>query len=324
MEIFIPVVVIFIVSILLIELIFYAYRTAQHPDRNKIRKKLKKIKSDRSSESEMLDLTRRRILSSIPFLNQILQRITIIERLDRLVYQANTKYPLGFFILLSLLFAGIGFTGFFFWVKLNLWLCVPLALLFGSLPIVYLYIKKNRRMNKFQAQLPEALDMMARSLRAGHAFSTGMKLASDEFEDPIGPEFEITLDEINYGLGVPEALKNLVNRLDCNDLNFFAIAVILQRETGGNLAEVMENIAYLIRERFKLYGQIKTLAAEGKLSMYVLLALPFVIVAALFWVNPTYIKTLFAEPIGRTLCVFAAIMMVIGAYVMRRMVDIDV
>ncbi|MCK5505905.1 MAG: type II secretion system F family protein, partial [Thermodesulfovibrionia bacterium] len=181
-----------------------------------------------------------------------------------------------------------------------------------------------RRMKKFQAQLPEALDLMARSLRAGHAFSTGLKLAGDEFDDPLGPEFNLTLDEINYGLGVPEALKNLVNRVNCMDLNFFVIAVILQRETGGNLAEVMENIAHLIRERYKLFGQIRTLAAEGKLSMYVLLALPFFVGGALFFVQPNYVMNLLIEPVGRVMCGIALFMMLIGAIVMYKMVDIKV
>ena len=179
-------------------------------------------------------------------------------------------------------------------------------------------------MKKFQAQLPESLDLMARSLKAGHAFSTGMKLAADEFDDPLGTEFSITLDEINFGLGVSDALKNLVHRVECQDLNFFVIAVILQRETGGNLAEIMENIAYLIRERYKLYGKVRTLAAEGKLSMYVLLALPFFIIGALFIVNPGYIKILFIEPAGRIMCGIALFMMFIGALVMRRMVNIKV
>ena len=179
-------------------------------------------------------------------------------------------------------------------------------------------------MKKFQAQLPEALDLMARSLRAGHAFSTGMKLAADEFDDPLGTEFNITLDEINFGLGVPEALKNLVNRVDCQDLNFFVVAVILQRETGGNLAEIMENIAHLIRERFKLYGKVKTLAAEGKLSMIILIALPFCIIGALLFVNPKYIMTLFTEYAGRIMIAGALFMMVIGAFVMSRIVKIEV
>ena len=116
---------------------------------------------------------------------------------------SNSRYPTGFFILLSLLFLALGFTGFYLVGKLGFLLSAVLGIMVGTLPILYLYFKKELRMKKFQAQLPEALDMMARSLRAGHAFSTGMKLASDEFDDPIGTEFSITLDEINYGLGVP-------------------------------------------------------------------------------------------------------------------------
>ena len=137
-------------------------------------------------------------------------------------------------------------------------------------------------------------------------------------------EFSITLDEINFGLGVSDALKNFVHRVECQDLNFFVIAVILQRETGGNLVEIMENIAYLIRERYKLFGKVRTLAAEGKLSMYVLLALPFFIIGALFIVNPEYIKMLFIEPAGRIMCGIALFMMLLGAIVMRKMVNIKV
>jgi tight adherence protein B len=323
MELLIPASLIFVVSVVVLELLFFAYRYFKNPDRARIQKKLRKITSDRF-EDKAPEILRRRVLSEVPLLNQILKRITMIDRLDRLRYQANTKYPTGFFILLSFLFVGVGFIGIFSFANLGVLLSIALALLPGAFPFLYLYFRKRQRMNKFQAQLPEALDLMARSLRAGHAFSTGLKLASDEFDDPLGPEFSLTLDEINYGLGVPEALKNLVDRQDCPDLNFFAIAVILQRETGGNLAEVMENIAYLIRERFKLYGEIKTLAAEGKLSMYVLLALPFFIIAALFVVNPSYIITLFTEPAGRIMCGVALFMMLLGAIVMKRMVNIKV
>jgi tight adherence protein B len=247
----------------------------------------------------------------------------MIERLDRLRYLANAKLPAGFFILLASLFASAGFLGIHLMRK-NLMLSVLTGMCAGTFPFLYLYIKKNMRMKKFQAQLPEALDLMARSLRAGHAFSTGMKLAAEEFEDPLGPEFTVTLDEINFGLGVPDALTNLVHRVDCQDLNFFVVAVILQRETGGNLAEIMENIAHLIRERFKLYGKVKTLAAEGKLSMWVLLSLPFFIFGALMVVNSKYVMTLFIEPVGRIMCGIALFMMLIGALVMRRIIDIDV
>lgn len=313
---------IFIASVLIIELLFYSVRTIRNPDRTKIRKKLKKL-SISSQETEASDLLRKRTLSEVPLLNRILLRITMIERLDRLRSLANAQLPTGFFILLALLFAGVSFLGFYL-MKIYLILNVFLGICIGTFPFLYLYIKKNKRMRKFQTQLPEALDLMARSLRAGHAFSTGMKLAAEEFEDPLGPEFSLTLDEINFGLGVPEALNNFVNRVECQDLNFFVVAVILQRETGGNLAEIMESIAHLIRERFKLFGKIRTLAAEGKLSMWVLLALPFFIIGALFVVNPEYIKILFIEPVGRIMCGIALFMMFIGYLVMRRMVNIEV
>ncbi len=313
---------IFIVSVLIIELLFYSFRTIRNPDRTKIRKKLKKL-SISSQETEASDLLRKRTLSEVPLLNRILLRITMIERLDRLRSLANAQLPTGFFILLALLFAGVSFLVFYL-MKIYLILNVFLGICIGTFPFLYLYIKKNKRMRKFQTQLPEALDLMARSLRAGHAFSTGMKLAAEEFEDPLGPEFSLTLDEINFGLGVPEALTNFVNRVECQDLNFFVVAVILQRETGGNLAEIMESIAHLIRERFKLFGKIRTLAAEGKLSMWVLLALPFFIIGALFVVNPEYIKILFIEPVGRIMCGIALFMMFIGYLVMRRMVNIEV
>jgi len=179
-------------------------------------------------------------------------------------------------------------------------------------------------MEKFQRQLPEALELIARSLKAGHAFPSGMKLAADEFDDPLGPEFDETLNEINFGVSVPDALKNLTDRIDCPDLKFFVISVILQRETGGNLAEIIESLSYIIRERFKLYGKVKILAAEGKLSAIILVALPFLIMIVLRFINTDYINTLLSEPAGRIMSGMAAFMMLIGILVMKKMVNIKV
>ena len=179
-------------------------------------------------------------------------------------------------------------------------------------------------MEKFQRQLPDALDLVARALKAGHAFTGGLRMVADELGDPIGSEFEKTLNEINFGVGVPEALKNLPNRVDCPDLKFFITSVIIQRETGGNLAEILTKITYLIRERFKLQNRVQVLAAEGKLSAIILIAIPFVIALALSVLNPGYIKTLFIDPIGKVLVAFALIMMIIGVFVMKRMIQIKV
>ncbi|UCG81739.1 MAG: type II secretion system F family protein, partial [Desulfobacterales bacterium] len=216
--------------------------------------------------------------------------MTGIERLDRLRQQANARYPIGFFILLGLVLASIGFLISSHMMASRL-PCVIISALLLSAPILYLVNKKQKRLQKFQAQLPEGLDMIARSMRAGHSFSTGMRLAADELGDPLGPELSYTLDEINFGVSVSDALRNLTERVGSQDLNFFVVSVILQRETGGNLAEIIESIAHLIRERFKLLDKIKALSAEGKISAVILCLLPFCVIAFLYFRNATYIMT---------------------------------
>ena len=179
-------------------------------------------------------------------------------------------------------------------------------------------------MAKFEKQLPEALGLVARALRAGHSFASGMKLAAEEFGDPLGPEFENTLDEINFGVSVADALKNLAGRVDCPDVKFFVVSVILQRETGGNLAEIIEGLAHLIMERFKFRGKVRVLTAEGRLSAMILLILPFVLFGGLLLVNPEYVSHLFSDPIGIYLIEAAALMMVAGIFFIKRIIKVEV
>ena len=203
--------------------------------------------------------------------------------------QANLKYTLGFFILLSLTLALAAYT-LCSALTGNAALSLLAATVSAGLPLLYIRTKKNQRMAKFEKQFPEALGLVARALRAGHAFASGMKLAAEEFADPLGPELEETLDEINFGVSVADALKNLARRVDCPDLRFFVVSVNLQRETGGNLAEIIEGLAHLIRERFRFRGKVRVLSAEGKLSATILLVLPFLLFAGIFITNPNYIS----------------------------------
>ena len=172
--------------------------------------------------------------------------------------------------------------------------------------------------------MPEGLDFLARALKAGHAFSGGMKLATENFEDPLGTEFERTLDEINFGISTNDALKNLLERVDSLDLRYFVVSVILQRETGGNLAEIMESISRIIRERFKFRDKVRVLSAEGKFSGVLLCALPFLIIGYLQIVNPSYLTILFAEPTGQILAIVSASMMCLGILLMRKTTNIDI
>jgi tight adherence protein B len=165
---------------------------------------------------------------------------------------------------------------------------------------------------------------MARALKAGHAFTNGMRLAADEFDDPLGPEFAETLDEINFGLSVPDALINLARRIDCSEIKYFVVAVTLQRETGGNLAELMGTLSYLIREKFKFQGKVRTLSAEGKLSAIILIAIPFIMVGWLHFSNPKYLATLLIDPLGKVMIIAAVLMMIIGIFIMKKLVTIEV
>lgn len=315
-------IVLFVISVSVLEISFYAWRTIRNPNRSIIRKRLKRFSSSIYG-NEVSDITKKRVLSTVPLLNRILLQITGIQSLERLIEQANAQYPVGFFILLTIVLALSGFLGVFLFTKNHAISLIPAALL-AWLPIFYLFLKKKKRMGKFMRQLPEALDLIARALRAGHAFTNGMKLAAQEFDDPLGPEFDETLDEINFGVSVHDALKSLSQRIDCPDLKYFVVSVIIHRETGGNLAEIIESIAYLIRERFKLQGKIRVLSAEGKLSAIILIALPFLVIVALIFVNPKYINTLLFEPAGRLMAAIAGFGMAIGILVIKRMVRIKV
>ena len=315
-------VVIFLTCILVIEMCFYAYRTTGGEERRQIRRRFKTLSSV-MPENKMPELLVERTLSEIPLLNRVLMRIRVIERLERLVLQANVNHSLGFFILAGLLLASSGYLVTVL-IRKNHVLGLMVAVLLGLTPLLYLRRKKKKRMRKLQSQLPDGLDMLARALKAGHAFTTGMKLAADEFGDPLGAELAETLDEINFGVSVSDALANLAKRLDSPDMRYFVVSVLIQRTTGGNLAEILENIARLIRERIKFQGAVRVLSTEGKLSAVILIALPFFVVLLLRVLNPRYISLLWTDPAGRVMCGVAVILMILGALVMKKIVIIEI
>ncbi len=313
-------VIIFILSIVIIETSLFAYRNMASTQRAKIKKRLQKYTY---IENDFGEILKTRAYSSVPILNRILSSLTLAKKIDKVIIQSNTRYPLGFFILLSAVLGACGvLAGQYFFN--NLLLAIPIGIILIFIPYVYLVNLKTRRILKFQSQLHEGLDMMARALRAGHSFTSSMKLASDEFGDPLGSEFEATLGEINFGVSVPDALKSLTERIDCSEVKYFVIAVIIQRETGGNLAELIESLAHIIRERFKFEGKVKTLTAEGRLSAVILVGLPVLIGAWLQISNPDFLKPLFVDPIGHIMLIGAGVLLIIGMLVMKKMVKIEV
>ncbi len=315
---------IFIAVVLLIEGLFLLGRLWWNPEKRRIKDQLRRLSGEADSRRD-ISIVRRRVMSNIPWFNRILLsiRLPLIYRLEKMAVQANLQYPIGVYLLAAFLLFAVGFFVTFLFLH-GLWLPLLVGMAAGLLPIFYMRHRKQVRVQQMEEQLPEVLDMLARSLRAGHAFTGGLQMIGQEFKDPAGTEFRKTLDEINFGIAYEDALKNLVARMESDDLKLFVISVIIQRESGGNLAEILENIARLIRARFVLKGQIKTLSAEARLSAVVLTGLPFLVGFLLFFFNTAYVKLLLDDPIGHVMLTVAGIMLVLGIIIMRRMAQMRV
>ena len=313
---------IFFSTILLLEGVYGVYRSSRKAETKRIKKRLQTLAAGGYEDIET-DILRKKVLSEVPWLNRFLLSLPRVQKLDRILAQANVRQPIGVFILLSLTLAAVAGLGVSAVMRDKLMALVS-ALAAGSFPFLIVLRMKRKRMEKFLSQFPDALDLIARSLKAGHALTGGLRMVADEFEEPIGPEFEKTLDQINFGIAPTDALKNLANRIDCEDLKYFVISVIVQRETGGNLAEILQKIAHIIRERFKFVGKLKVLSAEGRISAIILILMPIVVAGGLSIVNPDYLPVLFTDPIGRVLLIVAIVNMGLAIVQIKKIVTIKV
>jgi tight adherence protein B len=296
--------------VLLFEGAYYAYQVLSRQGKETQRIKERIQEWTVKPELQQIDIVRNQSLSDIPWLHDLLVPMRKLDGLRRLHERGNNTLSFGTFLLASLVIAiAVGVIC----VQVHTLLMVTLscAAIGSSLPFIYLYRKKTKRMAKFQHQLPEALELMARALRAGHAFFVGLKLVGEEFPEPIGPEFKRAFDEVSMGISVQQALQNLANRVDCLDVKFFVTSVSVQRETGGNLAEIIESLGHLIRKRFELYMKVKALSAEGKLSAIILFGLPIALGLLLYRLSPEYIRLLFTDPIGNTMLMTGGLLMTI-------------
>jgi tight adherence protein B len=201
---------------------------------------------------------------------------------------------------------------------------VPGFMLGAAVPFVILLRKRSVRMRKFEEQFPEALDLLSRAIKAGHAFQTAMGMVAEEGAEPMGPEFRKTFEEQNYGLPLKDALNNMSTRMPLLDVRFFVTAVLIQRETGGNLSEILDNLAYVVRERFKILRQVRVYTAHGRMTGYVLLALPAFLAIALMFINPEHMNLLFNERAGRLMIAATVVMQTIGYLWIRKIVNIEV
>jgi tight adherence protein B len=277
---------------------------------------------DLAAEEE-LALLRDEQLSRIPALDTLLRRSARVGDLQKMLLQAGMDIRAGNFLGFSAL-SGIAvlIVTYAFSKRIEI---AMIGLLVGFiLPYSFASYKRNKRFERFEELFPEAIDTLARAVRAGHAFTTALEMITSEINEPIAGEFRQLYEEQKFGMPVRDALLNLTDRVPLVDVKFFVTAVMLQRETGGNLAEILDNLSYVIRERFKIQRQVRVYTAQGRLTMALLMGMPPIIVTVMLVLNPSFIRPLFSDPIGHTLLVAGITLQTIGYFVIRKIIRIQV
>jgi tight adherence protein B len=249
-------------------------------------------------------------------------RAGLVDRPRQLLVEAGLDINVGTFLFACCAGAAIGFAVGSQVLHL-LSVAAILAAVGGAIPYVYVRFKRSKRLHAFEEQFPEAMDLIARALRAGHAFTTGISMVADELPAPVGTEFRRLYDEQNFGLSLPDAMRAMAARVPVLDAKFFVTAVLTQRESGGNLSEVLDNLASVMRDRFKLKRQIRVISAHGRISAFVLAAMPPVLAALLFTISPHLMSILTTDPLGIRLVLVALVLQIVGSVIISRMVRIE-
>jgi tight adherence protein B len=255
---------------------------------------------------------------------RLLARFRIKSRLQALLEQAGLKWHEARVLHACLALFLVTFTAVWYGLPAGRAVAVLPALLMGSLPLMYILRRKTARLRKFEEQFPESLEFVSRSMRAGHAFSVSLEMLHKEFPEPLSGEFRRTFDEHNLGLPLETALQKLAKRVPLMDMQFFVSAVLLQKRTGGNLAELLDKLAYVIRERFKLRGRIRAISAQGRMTGVVLSMIPLTVAGLMFFVNREYVTFFFTDETGRIMLGVAAGVQLVGYGMIRKIVSIEV
>lgn len=268
-------------------------------------------------------LVRQQKAGPLPNVERVARMAIKGSNFERWMEQTGTRMSLGACLLLSLLLA-MGGAILALTLSHRAWV-MPIGFVLGfALPPALLKHQRSKRLYAFEEHFPEALDLLSRAVRAGHAFSAGMKMVADELDEPVGPEFRKAFDEQNFGLPLKDSLNNLSERIPLLDVRFFATAVLIQRETGGNLSEILDNLANVVRERFKIRRQVRVHTAHGRFTGYVLMALPAFLAVALSFINPDHMNLLFEERMGQLMIVASIVMQAIGFIWIKQVVKIEV
>jgi tight adherence protein B len=317
------IVLLFAAIVLSIEGVYEWWNSRHGPAARRIESRIRAVSAGGHLNGERLSILKQRLLSESSLLDKGLMYLPRVHAIDLFLQQSGVGWTVGRLLgtcatlpplaLAILLFAGV-----------PLLIALAAALASAVVPLLYVRFRRGRRLRKLDRQFPDVCDMLARALRSGHAFTGAIGMVGTEFAEPMSSEFRITFDEINYGISLNDALLNLATRVPIRDLRYLVIAVLIQRETGGNLAELLDGITALIRERFKLFDKVRVLSAEGKLSAWILGLLPFGTAAIMMTINPGFLDVLWQDPAGLKLLYTVLGSMVFGMFWMRHIVRMRV
>jgi tight adherence protein B len=289
----------------------------------RLKRRLRTLSAGQQGRVAMV-LEKQRAMSATPWIEWLLVNIPRVSTLDRWLHQSGMAVPVGRFFGLSVL-CGVLTLLLLLVLRITSWhLTVSGSLLACLVPALVIGRARSNRLRAFDEQLPDAMEFISRALRAGHSFSAAMSMASTEMKDPLGSEFGITLEEINYGVPTNDALRNLTARVPSVDLSYFVVSIMVQRETGGNLSSLLDSLSAMIRARFKLQDRVKVLSAEGKFSAYLMTALPFGTGALIHLANPGFLSVLFTDPAGLMMVGGAILLMILGGLWMSIVIRIRV
>jgi tight adherence protein B len=290
-------------------------------DARRLERRLKDV-STSPDVDEDLGVVRRLKQGPLPALDRLVSGMRAGSWLAALIEQSGVRTTPSALVIMTL--AAAAAAGFAGAIIVHQWFAPPVAAVLGSLgPLGFLMNRKAARMRAFEEQFPEALDLLSRAMRAGHSFTTGIEMVGTEMPDPIGPEFRTLYDQQNYGMPLPDALKLFAERIPVLDARFFVTAVLIQRESGGNLSEVLDNLAKVIRERFRVKRQIRVISAHGRITGWILVCVPPALALVLFSINPETRELMFYDPLGQRMIIGAVVMEIIGAFVIRKIINVE-
>lgn len=316
-------VLVFVAVLLVLEGAYLLWQSYKSPEAKKLEKRLQALSAS-SDHTPQAQLLKQGMLSEVPAIERFMLGMARAESLARFIYQAGLGWTVSRLLLSCAALGAISCMLMIYLAHQSFLLSAGVGAAFAAAPLLYVSRKRARRLGKFEKQLPDTLDLMIRALRSGHAFSSALQMVGDEMAEPIAGEFRIVHDEVNFGVSLQQALTNLSVRVPLTDLRYFTVSVLIQRDSGGNLTEVLTNLSRLIRERLKFFSKVRVLSSEGRLSAWILGLMPFALAGVMNIFNPEFMTPLWTDPIGISIIKYMLILMVFGIFILIKIIKIRV